>query len=61
MHARNTGVSAKDNCILLTFQCFMVSLTTFLAGLTAYFTTEVIASGDANLVFSTFGLAFLAD
>ena len=61
MHARNTGVSASKNCILLTFQCVMVSLTIILAALTAYFTTEVIASGDANLVFSTFGLAFLAD
>ena len=39
----------------------MVTVTTVLAGLTAYFTTSVIASGDSNLVFLTFGLAFLAD
>ena len=39
----------------------MVTVTTILAGLTIYFNTEVIASGDANLMFLTFGLAFLAD
>lgn len=61
MHGRNTGVSAKENCILLTFQCVMVTVTTVLAALAAYFSTEVIASGDAMLVFSTFGLAFLVD
>ena len=61
MHADNTGVSARENCILLTFQCFMVTVTSVLAALTAYFTTEVIASGDGPLVFTTFGLAFLAD
>ena len=61
MHGQNTGVSAKENCILLTFQCIMVSVTTVLAGLASYYSTVVIASGDAKLMFSTFGLAFLVD
>lgn len=39
----------------------MVCITTTLAGATAYFTTSVFASGDFNLVFCTFGLAWLAD